>query len=154
MKLVVAMLMVFGSVAAQADGFVCETLERDLNVKVYHHTQPSLGTRNAAVMVISDPAVQAGRKTIARFQDVNGVLSNEGARYTAKVDLRFADSSGAGELISGTKLGYLATIGLRVAHNFAQPVAVGQALGGSLTLTKRDGEIIRRQVVCARYLKN
>lgn len=154
MKLAVAMMMLFGSVAAQADGFVCETLERDLNVKVYHHTQPTLGTRNAAVMVISDPAVQAGRKTIARFQDVNGVLANDGARYTAKVDLRYADSNGAGELISGTKLGYLATIALRVGFSFAQPVAQGQALNAVLTLTKRDGEIIRRQAVCARYLKN
>ncbi len=153
MKALVAMMVMLASVGAQADGFQCETLERDLNVKVFHNVQPSEGTRNVAVMVISDPAVQHGRKTIARFQQVNGTVANTGAAYHAKVDLRFSDSNAAGELISGTKLGQLATISLRVAFSYAYPVRKGETIPGALVLTKRDGQKIRRDVACVRYLK-
>ena len=153
MKALVAMLVLFGSVAAQADGFRCETLERDLNVSVFHKVQPTDGTRNVAVMVVSDPAVNHGRKTIARFQDINGVVNNTGATYQAKVDLRYSDSKAGGELISGTKLGQLATIGLRVAFSYASPIRDGEKTYGRLTLTKRDGQLIRRDLECTRYLK-
>ncbi|MEQ1875589.1 MAG: hypothetical protein ABL958_03020 [Bdellovibrionia bacterium] len=153
MKALIATLIMIGSVSAQADGFKCETLERDLNVQVFHKVMPTDGTRNVAVMVISDPAVNQGRKTIARFQEINGVVNNSSATYSAKVDLRYADSKAGGELISGTKLGQLATIGLRVAFSYARPIRDGEQVPARLSLVKRDGQLIRRDLSCTRYLK-
>ena len=153
MKALIATLIMIGSVTAQADGFKCETLERDLNVQVFHKVQPTDGTRNVAIMVLSDPAINHGRKTIARFQEINGTIDNTGATYQAKVDLRYADSRAGGELISGTKLGQLATIVLRVAFSYARPVREGDVVPARLSLVKRDGQLIRRDLQCVRYLK-
>lgn len=153
MKILVAM-MILGASVAQADGFVCETLERDLNVKVYNTLSPDVGTRTAAVMVFSDPSIQQGRQTIARFTDANGTLTNTGARYDAKVDLRYADSGRAGELISGTKLGALSHLYMNVGFYYSTPVKKGEALWGKLVLVKRNGERIDRDLSCARYLKD
>src|SRR6185503_10108376 len=79
MKAFILMVAMVASSAAYADGFKCETLAGDLAIKAYNNTQPSEGTRTGAVMVLSDPAVNSGRKTIARFTDVNGVLTSQGA---------------------------------------------------------------------------
>ena len=142
------------SSAAFADGFVCETRAQDLNVKVYNNTKAENGTRNAAVMVVSDPSVTYGRKTIARFTDVNGTISSKGAYYTANVDLRFNDSSRKGELIGGTKLGELDTIELAVDFNYSRPIADGEEVRGTLLLNKRNGQTIEKALDCVRYLKN
>lgn len=150
-SLAIAALALISSSTAFADGFVCKN--EDLAVKVYNHTQPEVGTRTAALMVISDRSVQAGRKTIARFQDSKGRISNKGARYTADVDLRYADSARAGENIGGTKLGELDTIELDVEFSYAQPVAAGELVSGTLTLNKRNGQVIELELECARYLK-
>jgi hypothetical protein len=142
------------STAARADGFNCQTVDGDLNIKVYNHTDAADGTRSSAVMVLSDPAVGAGRKTIAKFTDSNETLTNVGASYETRVDLRFNDSGRKGELIAGTKIGYLKTISVDVAFSYNQPVSHGTELEGTLTLVKRDGSEITRDLVCKRYLKN
>src|SRR4051812_35537711 len=65
----------------------------------------------SSVLVLSDPSVAGGRKTIARFTEENGVLEvtsgdhGDGDFYVAKVDLRFNDSARAGEYLLGTRLG-------------------------------------------------
>jgi len=138
---------------AHADGFMCKT-ESGLSVKVFNHTNPRVGTRVAAVMVISDGAVAAGRKTIARFDETKGTLSSIGTEYTANVDLRFTDSSRRGELIAGTKLGFIDTITLKVGFNYATPVPVGTRLPAHLLIEKRNGEVITERALCLRYLKN
>ena len=139
---------------AKADGFICTSSDGSLTVKVYDHVTPAAGTRNAAVLVVSDNNVGAGNKTIARFTDVHRTLTNQGASYDAKVDLRFNDSGRKGELIGGTKLGQLANILLDVDFSFAEPVDAGDQVDGYLTLVKRDEQIITFDVVCTRYLKN
>jgi hypothetical protein len=150
---ILAMTMILAAAPAYADGFRCETLEGDLAIKVYNHTQPAAGTRNGAVMVVSDPAVSAGRKTIASFTDVKTTLSNSGAYYVADVDLRVAESRRGGELISGTKLKHLDQLQLDVNHNYRYPVEAGEPVDARLTLVKRDGKRIERQMECVRYLK-
>jgi hypothetical protein len=155
----IAMMMTVSAMAAvaQADGFECQTQDsaaRALTVKVYDNTTAEAGTRNAAVLVLSDPAVAAGRKTIARFTDVNSTLANSGATYVANVDLRFNDSGRKGELIGGTKLGELDQIVLDVAFSFAAPVEAGDVVPAKLTLIKRNGDEIELDLDCARYLKN
>jgi len=138
--------------SALADGFVCKN--EDLAVKVYNNIEPRIGTRAVAVMVISDRTVAYGRKTIARFTDLNGRISQKGASYLADVDLRYSDSSRKGELIGGTKLGELHTIQLDVDFSYARPVPAGEFVGGTLTLNKRNGDTITLDLECERYLKN
>lgn len=142
------------SLSAQADGFKCQTTDESLNVQIYNNTMPESGTRVGAVMVLSDPSISLGRKTIARFTSANGVLANRSSRYEAKVDLRFNDSSRKGELIFGTKLGMLESVIADIDFSYAAPVAAGEEISGLLTLVKRDGSQASADLVCSRYLKN
>jgi hypothetical protein len=138
---------------ALADGFVCQTAAGDLTVRVYNQVQPVAGTRNASIMVLSNPRVALGRKTIAKFSS-ESLLSNEAAHYAADVDLRYSGSNRKGELIAGTKLGYIDTIALDIDFSYAQPVAAGEVVDGILTIQKRDGSATEVQLECERYLKN
>lgn len=153
MKNAIALVAALIATPAFADGFVCESQSKGLKVKVYNQTQPELGTRNAAIMVLSDMNVQAGRKTIATFKSTDSVLENDGALYTANVDLRFSESSRKGELIAGTKLGELDQVKLDVAFSYAEPVQEGEELYGKVTLIKRDSTKSSFAVLCTRYLK-
>lgn len=148
---VVAMVL---SQNAMADGFVCQTEDGDLNIKIYNNVQPSLGTRTGSTMVVSDPAVGHGNKTIAKFTDVKGTLSSNGALYTAKVDLRMIESRSKGELIAGTKLGQLAQIVVGLRYSYNQPLDHGDLVTGWVRFQKRNGEESSAQLECARYLKN
>jgi hypothetical protein len=151
-----ALTLIAGLVLSQsalADGFICESQEQSLRIKAFHQTQPELGTRNAAVLIVSDPSINAGRKTIATFHADNTLLSNSGAHYDASVDLRFKASRRKGELIGPTKLGELQNIKLDVAFTYVAPVADGQEMPGMVTLVKRSGDEIELDVTCTRYLK-
>lgn len=153
MKTFAVLGLLLASTPAFADGFVCESERDNLVIKIYNQTQPSAGTRNAAVMIVSDSGVSAGNKTIARFTEANLTLGNEGTVYTANVDHRFNDSNRKGELIGGTKIAYLKHIVLDIDFTYARPVAEGSLLRGALTLVKRDGEQLAIDLSCARYLK-
>jgi hypothetical protein len=149
----IAVALLAVSQAAMADGFKCESTDGVLSVKAYNHTSPDAGTRNAAVMVISDNTIQYGNKTVAKFTDANETLSNQGALYSARVDLRYNDSGRKGELIGGTKLGQLKTIDLDVDFSYAAPEANGSHVEGMLSLVKRNGDVVSIPMDCARYLK-
>ncbi|NUM88763.1 MAG: hypothetical protein HUU37_06135 [Bdellovibrionales bacterium] len=152
-KLIAVMAIAMTSTAALADGFQCESAD-GLVAKVYNHASPEAGTRNAAVMVLSDSSVGAGRRTIARFTDVNGTLGNSGAVYLARVDHRFNDSGRKGELIAGTKIAFIRDIELRIDFTYGAPMANGDHAPGALTLVKRNGEVTGLEMDCYRYLKN
>jgi len=139
---------------AQADGFRCETADGSLALAVYNKTQPEEGTRNGAILVLSDPAVKQGRKTIAKFTDAKGTLTNRGASYEADVDLRVAESRRKGERLLGTRLGELDRILVEVAFTYASPVEEGEELDGSVTAIKRNGDVVEAELICARYLKS
>lgn len=79
-------LMGLAPLTARADGFVCESTHESLRIQVYNQTQPEAGTRNVAVMVLSDPSKPQGARTLARFRADHDDLSNSGARYTAVLD--------------------------------------------------------------------
>ena len=138
---------------AHADGFKCIT-ESGMNIKVYNETKPNMGTRSGAVMVISDANVGLGNKTIAVFKASKNTLASNAQNYMAKVDLNILESSRKGELIGGTKLGYLAWIGLVVDFSYAHPVPEGTKMAATMSLIKRNGQKILEDVVCTRYLKN
>lgn len=151
-KIIIAAIFSLSSTAF-ADGFICEAPNESLKVKVFHQTEPTLGTRNSAVMILSNPDIQVGRKTIATFESEAATLTNHGAMYQAKVDLRFRNSNRRGELVGPTKLGELKSINLSVDFSYARPVADGAELLGQLTLFKRSGDAVPLDVVCTRYLK-
>lgn len=145
-------MLVLGAVQAKADGFVCQSDDGSLNLRAFNQTAPVAGTRNAAVLIVSDPTVSFGRKTIARFT-AGHTLANAGSTYLANVDLRYNDSGRKGELIGGTKLGELKQIKLNVAFSYALPIPAGQDVDALITLTKRSGEKIALPASCTRYLK-
>jgi len=151
MKTLIISTLMLVSTIAKADGFVC-TVD-DFTVRAYDQVQPSEGTKNAAVIVISDARVSAGKKTIARFTAEN-TATGGGAHFEANVDLRYTDSSLAGRLIAGTKLGFLDTINLDVDYSYAHPMQASEKTTGVLTLNKRNGQVITLDVDCERYLKN
>jgi hypothetical protein len=157
MKAIIVALAMTAATVAHADGFVCVTSEGDLKIRVYNQVQPELGTRNAAVMVVSDTAVNAGRKTIAKFTAAHGTLTSRQLTYNAGVDLRFNDSGRKGELISGTRLGELSDIVLDIDASYApnRLLADGEATTAELTLVKRvgGGADIVRDMECVRYVK-
>ena len=147
-----ASLVFVGTTQAMADGFTCQANDGSLNIKVYHHVHAEDGTRDAAILIFSDPTVTYGRKTIATFE-ADRTLINVGARYLAKADQRFTGSRRDGELIGGTKLGQLGTIALDVDFSYGSPVEEGEEVPAVLTLNKRNGQVIEIETTCARYLK-
>jgi hypothetical protein len=154
MKNLVLAALSLMSLNAFADGFVCENLNENIRVKAFNHVRPEQGTRDGAIMILSNPSVSEGRKTIATFSEAESLLTNDAATYTAAVDLRYKDSARKGELVAGTKLGELKHIILDVDFTYSKPVQDGTELAGELILKKRNGdEDIRVDVTCIRYLK-
>ena len=149
-----AMFLVLMGAQAHADGFVCQTLERDLVIQAFNHVRAADGTRKGAVLVVSDTRVARGRMTVAKFTHVKATLESRGASYLADVDLRVAESSRGGELISGTRLRYHESILLEVNLTYARPTSHGAVTDGELVLLKRNGDRLVRKVSCARYLKS
>jgi hypothetical protein len=111
-----------------------------------------------AKLVVSDPAIHYGRKSIATFGDGSkgevGTLSNEGAIYLARVDGRVKGINRDGELILGTHLGELRSLEIYVDFKYSAPVADGAQKKGTVLLTKENGETYHRDLSCTRYLKN
>jgi hypothetical protein len=154
MKSLIALMILIGSASiARADGFVCQTLHGDLQIQVYNHVRAEEGTRNAAVMILSDPRVSVSNRTIAVFRDTHSNLYQEGATYTAKVDLRYNESGREGEYVLGTRLGNLDTLELSVGFTYGDGLLDGDVVPGTLDFTKRDGTDGFAEVDCVRYLK-
>lgn len=152
--LLLALALVSASVTARADGFDCQMSDEKLQLHIYNQTQPALGTRNPAVLVLSDATVAHGRKTIAVLRAEDGLLWKEDGKYVGKVDLRFKESDRKGENVAGTKLGYLKRIEIALDFSYADGLAEGAEVDGLVTFVKRNGETVTRDLFCVRYLKN
>lgn len=150
MKNLLAVVAMIVSQQAMADGFTCQTVEGDLNIRLYNQTQPNAGTRSAAVMILSDANVGFGNKTIAKLSAEAATLSSDGTSYLGVVDLRRLSG---GENIAGTKLQYVKHINVEVDFSYSNPVAHGTVLRGWMTIEKRDGSEFTEKLVCKRYLK-
>ncbi len=154
-KIIILVISTFAlSLSAFADGFVCQTLDQDMTIRIYNNVNPEVGTRVGAVMVISDQSVLPGKKTTARFRDTNGQLTNNSSKYTANVDLRYTDVEKGGRNILGTKLDLVDTIDVKIAFSYAYPVADGAKVAGKVVVNKRNGAKKVRYLDCTRYLKN
>lgn len=152
-QIVLLSLFVLTGWAVHADGFDCQSAADDLNLKVYNYVEKEKGTRTAAVMVLSDPEVQRGRRTIARFRNATQTLLSHGALYTALVDSGVDGTTRSGEYVLGTRLGYVDRFVVEVAFNYSQPIQDGTKVPGELTLIKNNGDEIYRDLICTRYLK-
>lgn len=152
-KLIVLMIALAGA-QAQADGFRCYSQDRTLNVQVFNHVDANKGTRTAATMVLSDPRVQTGNRTIAKFESATGLLSSTELIYTAKVDLRYVDSRRKGEYIAGTRLGEIDTLDLYLGFSYGTGLEDGDWVPANLIVTKRNGQEVLMTMGCERYIKN
>jgi len=153
MKTLIMITLMAAGLSAQASGFRCET-ESGLSIQVYNHTNPNMGVRSGAIMVVSDSSVGYGNKTIAKFTDLKGTLTSKTLRYVGSVDLRMVESRRKGELIAGTKLGYVSELVLDIEFTYARPLRNGEKANALLTVVKRNGDLIEDEAVCERYLKN
>lgn len=154
MKKVIMAVMVLVSGSAMADGFVC-TSEEGLSVKVYNNTKPTMGTRLPAVMVLSDENIQDGRKTIATLREVSSLSDGYEVVYSADVQEEIAQRGlRKGELVAGTKLGFIDTLELTVDHNFNDPIPAGEIAPGTLFIETLAGKKIGLDMDCVRYVKN
>lgn len=154
MKTLIALTAALISTATLADGFKCVAHSSDTKVSVYNQTNPELGTRNPAVMVLSDAGVAHGNKTIAILRAPKTLTTEAGMKYIGRVDLRFKESNRKGEYLFGTRLGFVKNITLDVDFNYNRPVAFSEEVSGTVTVLKRNGEEIKDFVTCSRYLKN
>lgn len=152
--LALAMATTLTTGAAHADGFKCHTADGDLKIQIFNHTQPDLGTRSVSTMIVSDPNVALGRKTVALFTSAKGTLAFEGSgTYVANVDLRMKESRRAGEYLAGTRLGYVDQLIVDIAHSYGEDTEAGDLFPASLTVAKRNGSSSVEALVCSRYLK-
>ena len=153
MKALVALVAMIFAGQTFASGFVCKTHNFRTEIKIYNQTNPSMGTKNGAVMVFSDPTVKNPNKTIAVFKRAKRTLRGASNYYLGKVDLRVSELK-KGEYLLGTRLGYLAYVGVGLQFSELTPVKHGAVVRGVLFARKRSGELIRDNLTCRRYLKN
>jgi len=151
--LAAAAVLSLSTSAAFADGFRCTTNDGELNVAVYNKVMPAEGTRNAAVMIVSNPNLPAGEQMIARFQ-APATLSNQSTTYTGRVDLRF-NGFLAAKQVGSFSLGELKTIKLAVDFSYANAAMLAdETTGAVLYLISRDHDAETKSATCTRYLKN
>jgi len=158
MKILIVAAAVLFATQVHADGFVCTSEGHDLKIAVYNKTTGDQGTRNASAMILSDPAIGRGLKTITRFLADSETLltdhnSSDFLTFIGSVDLRMTQSGGAGEYILGTRLGDVSTLKLEVDFSYGDDLFNGDKTGGYITLTKKSGEQLTRFAACVRYLK-
>jgi hypothetical protein len=146
-------LLVLGSFAqgARADGFVCDATHESLRIQVYNRTQPREGTRNVAVMVLSDPSKARGHRTLLRFEADNDGLTNDGARYTATLLPRI--SPFLNQQVQGIQLANLHEVSLKIDFSYHYPIGNEELVAGVLELTQVNGDQLWVDLDCTRYLK-
>jgi hypothetical protein len=138
---------------ARADGFLCGTDDRELEIQVYQNTLPALGTRNIAVMVMADETLPEGHRLIAKFDESNSALSNTGASYVAQVTTPPQEVA-SDTYVSDLPLNQIERVEMDVAFTYSNPAPAGQSMPGVLTITTYNGQQDRKDLYCIRYLKN
>lgn len=142
----------------KADGFLCRSANGNLNVKVYDSVQNVYGTRSAAYMIISNPQLHSGVRTLAVFSSAQGTLraySHSGAyrTYRGKVDLRF-NNVRKGQFVLSEPMAKLASVRLHIYFNYNRSqIANGGEVMGVVDLVERNGHHVYSETSCTRYLK-
>lgn len=151
-SLVLTLVAIAGLVpSARADGFVCDATHESLRIQVYNRTQPEDGTRNVAVLVLSDPSKAKGERTLMRFDADNDGLTNSGAHYTVVVKpliLPMVDRA-----VQGIQLGQLREVVLGIDFSYHYPIPGDDRVAGVLELYQLNGDELFVDLDCRRYLK-
>lgn len=133
-SVLMAALVVSASSAAMADGFRCEG--EGLRVKLYNQVQPSLGTKNPAVLIVSEN--NAGTLAVVQGDDLVKSLTQDTVIYEG-----LTHSKHSGRFVSAS---------LEVDK---EPHEHGRLAGlhlGLLTLVE-DQRVTEVKLVCEHYLK-
>ncbi len=144
---------------SHASGFLCQNAAGDLRIETRDHVHRERGTRNVALMILSDPTLkaggrgQSGNRTIAKFDSEKDRVRSRGSLYEAEVDLRRSNQR-KGEYVGGTRLQYVDRFELEVNFKYSRPLDDGQITNGEFRIIKRDGRIITHAVKCERKLKH
>jgi len=161
MKIFGWMLIALVSIAsigssAFADGFRCQGLTFGTKIEVYNQLKPSQGTRNVNIMIVSDPVLAKGERTIATFSQDQNLIIQKGATYIATVDSRFKTVKDGDRKIADTMLSELSTIQLTVNFNYTTdtPSKNGEKYSALITYTHENGATSSENASCIRYKKN
>ncbi len=160
MKLAITTLIVAMAMASigKADGFYCASPDGNLAVKVFDHVHRNLGTRNAARMIVSNPATESGTRTLAVFSSEQGNLwstphDGQYLKYVGYVDLRYKNIRKEKSILN-EPISNLSTVTLNIYFNYRRSgLKDGQEVMGALDLSTRDGRHLYSELTCGRYLK-
>jgi len=152
---IIALAALIITTTAHADGFRCLTQDHKIKATVYDNVQPAKGTRNGAIMILSQASQDSDKSTLAVFRGDNGSLTNRGPVYTGNVDMRFAEVNQAlANDEAPINMADMSQIILNIDYNMNSPVPAGEVVTGLITFNKRSGPPSTESVICTRYLKN
>ncbi|MBP7843478.1 MAG: hypothetical protein KA116_01565 [Proteobacteria bacterium] len=155
---ILIVLMLFISLTANflwADGFICESPQGYLRIKIFHHTSfQTGGTRKVAVMVLSNPRVPMGKRTIGVFNENKGTLIRDSSSYFANFDFRFKGLySKPQEFIKDISKKDIQSLEITPNFNINEPIAPSAKLKARFKLSLRSGQDYQGWIDCIRYLK-
>lgn len=135
MKAFVISVLVLVSSQSFASGFVCTG--QGFNVKMYNQVQPSLGTKNAAVLIVSTE--QGGTVAVLRDSEIEKSASANTVSYSG--------------MANGYQHGRFMHVELQVVK---QAVASGPYAGQHFALltVNTDSKNLKAKLACQPYLKN
>ena len=160
MKISIVTILVtlaFASVS-RADGFTCRSTDGNLSVKVFDYVHSRYGTRNPAVMVVSNPKLPRGYRTLAVFSSADGTLQaishrGEYRTYVGRVDFN-SNSIHKHVFVLSDPMTNLAAVQLHIYFNYNKSrIANGGEVMGVVELVSRNGRHIYSETSCKRYLK-
>lgn len=135
-RFVLALALGFLGTAAHADGFKCEGNDSTLNVKIFNHVRPELGTRTPAKLIVSD--LRQGTLVTRSTDQIRKHNRVSTVQY----------------VVDGNEQIGAETVILQVAFKAGREViAAGEERDGQLILVDAEGDRTVYELTCKRYLK-
>jgi hypothetical protein len=151
-------LVTLAPTLAHADGFDCTGRDTGIEVKIYNNTDPSLGTRTPAILIVSDPSRDYGDRTIATFK--NEQITYEGyGTYFATTDTVDRRPTADAQVLENSRLGHLENILLKMNFSYAEQLfseltKKPASFSGSVFYQQTSGATRNESVRCTHYLKD
>ncbi len=141
--LAVSLLMILAPLA-YADGYVCESTQKNLHLEVQQVAVDS------ATIRVSDPRANSA-EIIAQFSNARSNLNNRAASYEAKPDFDTLQLVNDGA-IGNTRLSELARVNVAMDFSYGKPLVDGEYVPGALYLTRHDASVEFIELDCERSL--
>jgi hypothetical protein len=151
-------LVTIAPTLALADGFDCTGRNSGIEVKIYNNTDPSMGTRTPAVLIVSDPSRDYGDRTIATFK--NDQITAEGhGTYFATTDTVDHRPTADAQVLQNSRLGHLENVLLKMNFSYAEEFLTDltkkpESFSGSVYYQETSGATRNESVRCTHYLKD